>query len=63
MSPSHLSRIFRKVTGLSYQGYLNVRRITKAKNLLRTSPQSITEIAVSLGTGVSSIMKRGVLCP
>ena len=32
MSPSHFSRIFKKVMGLSYQEYLNDRRITKAKN-------------------------------
>ena len=62
MSPSHFSRIFRKVMGLSYQEYLNSRRITKAKNLLRTSPQSVTEIAVSLGfadpTGFGRIFKK-----
>ncbi len=62
MSPAHFSRIFKKVMGLSYQEYLNSRRITKAKNLLRTSPQSITEIAVSLGfadpTGFGRIFKK-----
>jgi AraC-like DNA-binding protein len=62
MSPSHFSRIFRKVMGLSYQEYLNSRRITKAKNLLRTSPRSITEIAISLGfadsTGFGRIFKK-----
>jgi AraC-like DNA-binding protein len=62
MSPAHFSRIFRKVMGLSYQEYLNSRRITKAKNLLRTSPRSITEIAVSLGfadsTGFGRIFKK-----
>ncbi len=62
MSPSHFSRIFRKVMGLSYQEYLNSRRITKAKNLLCSSPQSITEIAVSLGfadaTGFGRIFKK-----
>jgi AraC-like DNA-binding protein len=62
MSPSHFSRIFRKVIGLSYQGYLNSRRITKAKSLLRTSPRSISEIAVSLGfadsTGFGRIFKK-----
>ncbi len=62
MSPSHFSRIFKKVMGLSYQEYLNSRRITKAKNLLRTSPQSITDIAVSLGfadsTGFGRIFKK-----
>jgi YesN/AraC family two-component response regulator len=49
MSPSHFSRIFKKVMDLSYQDYLNNRRITKAKNLLRTSAQSVAEIATSLG--------------
>ena len=62
MSPSHFSRIFRKVMDLSYQDYLNSRRITKAKNLLRTSAQSVTEIAVSIGfsdpTGFGRIFKK-----
>ncbi|MGE5808759.1 MAG: helix-turn-helix domain-containing protein [Nitrospirota bacterium] len=62
MSTSHFSRIFRKVMGLSYQEYLNSRRITKAKNLLRTGPQSVTEIAFSLGfadpTGFGRIFKK-----
>jgi two-component system response regulator YesN len=62
MSPAHFSRIFRKVMGLSYQEYLNSRRITKAKNLLRTSAQSVTEIAFSLGfadpTGFGRIFKK-----
>jgi YesN/AraC family two-component response regulator len=49
MSPSHFSRIFKKVMDSSYQDYLNNRRITKAKNLLRTSAQSVAEIATSLG--------------
>jgi AraC-like DNA-binding protein len=62
MSPSHFSRIFRKVMGLSYQEYLNGCRIAKAKNLLHSSPRSITEIAVSLGfadaTGFGRIFKK-----
>jgi len=62
MSPSHCSRLFPKVMGMSYQDYLNYRRITKAKNLLRTSDQSVTEIAVSLGfsdpTGFGRIFKK-----
>jgi YesN/AraC family two-component response regulator len=62
MSPAHFSRIFKKVMGLSYQDYLNSRRITKAKNLLRTSAQNVTEIAVSLGfadpTGFGRIFKK-----
>ncbi len=62
MSPAHFSRIFKKVMGLSYQDYLHSRRITKAKNLLRTSAQSVSEIAISLGfadpTGFGRIFKK-----
>jgi len=62
MSPSHFSRVFRKVVGMSYQEYVNSKRITKAKDLLRTSPRSITEIAVYLGfadtTGFGRIFKK-----
>jgi AraC-like DNA-binding protein len=62
MSLSHFSRMFKKVMGLSYQEYLNNCRITKAKNLLRASPQSVSEIAVSLGfadaTGFGRIFKK-----
>jgi AraC-like DNA-binding protein len=62
MSSSHFSRMFRKVMGMSYQDYLNSRRITKAKKLLRTSPLSITEIAEYLGfadtTGFGRIFKK-----
>jgi AraC-like DNA-binding protein len=62
MSPSHFSRIFKKVMGLSYQEYLNSCRVTKAKTLLRTSPQSVTKIAISLGfsdpTGFGRIFKK-----
>ena len=62
MSPSHFSRIFRKVMGLSYQEYLNSRRIAKAEKLLSSSPRSITEIAISVGfadsTGLGRIFKK-----
>ncbi len=62
MSPAHFSRTFKKMMGLSYQGYLNSCRITKAKTLLRTSPQSVSEIATSLGfadpTGFGRIFKK-----
>lgn|SRR5574337_1062554 len=62
MSLSHFSRTFKKVMGLSYQEYLNNRRIAKAKKLLRASPKSISEIAVTLGfadpTGFGRIFKK-----
>jgi YesN/AraC family two-component response regulator len=62
LSPAHFSRIFKKVMSLSYRDYLNSQRITEAKDLLRTSAQSITEIATSLGfsdpTGFGRIFKK-----
>jgi AraC-like DNA-binding protein len=62
MSPSHFSRMFKKVMGLSYQEYLNSCRVTKAKDLLRTSALSVTEIAISLGfsdpTGFGRIFRK-----
>ena len=42
--------------GLSYQDYLNGRRVTKAKNLFRTSTWSLTDIVVFLVfTGPTSL--------
>jgi AraC-like DNA-binding protein len=62
MSPSHFSRIFRKVVGMSYQEYVNRKRITKAQDLLRTSSRSIADIALYLGfadtTGFGRIFKK-----
>jgi transcriptional regulator GlxA family with amidase domain len=62
MSPSHFSRTFRKVVGMSYQEYVNRKRIAKAQELLRTSPRSIAEIAAYVGfadnTGFGRIFKK-----
>jgi AraC-like DNA-binding protein len=49
MSPSHFSRTFRKVMGLTFQEYLVSRRIAKAQNLLRTSVLSVSQIAQAVG--------------
>jgi YesN/AraC family two-component response regulator len=62
MSPSHFSRMFRKVMGLTYQGYLGSRRIAKAQNLLRNSVLSVTQIAQAIGysdiTGFGRTFKK-----
>ncbi len=34
MSPSYISRMFRKETGMTIKAYLNLRRVTHAKNLI-----------------------------
>ncbi len=66
MSTAHLSRLFRKVMGMSYQDYLNRRRIAKAQNLLRTSAETATDIGLSVGfsdgTGFGRIFKKMTGC-
>ncbi|MGM9937472.1 MAG: helix-turn-helix domain-containing protein [Candidatus Ornithomonoglobus sp.] len=37
MSPSYTSRMFKKETGMTIKEYINMRRVTKAKNLLMES--------------------------
>lgn len=49
MSPSHLSRSFRKATGFGIREYLIQYRIQKASVLLMTTDMSITEIADQCG--------------
>jgi AraC family transcriptional regulator len=45
----HLSRVFKKVTGLSPHQYVMARRIERAKDLLRSSDRSISEVALAAG--------------
>lgn len=49
VSKFHLSREFKKVTGLTVGNYLNSRRINRAKELLRFTKEPIGTIAVSCG--------------
>ena len=48
-SEGHLARCFRQETGLSPIHYLNRYRIHKAQNLLSTTRQSVTAIALTCG--------------
>ena len=45
----HLSRVFKKVTGLSPHQYVMGRRIERAKALLRSTDMTISEVAMSAG--------------
>jgi len=45
----HFIRLFRKTYGQTPHQYLTYRRIEKAKNLLRTSELSVTEICFAVG--------------
>jgi len=49
MSPSYLSRTFKKVTGLSVVGFQNLTRIREAQTLLATTRESVTDISVRVG--------------
>ena len=48
VSPSYLSRLFKKETGISGSAYIREKKIEMAKNLLRYSDSSIIDIANSL---------------
>ena len=49
ISKFHLSREFKKATGLTLGNYLNSRRINEAKQLLRFTKEPIGSIAVTCG--------------
>ena len=49
LSPDYLSRIFSKETGTSFNRYLNNVRITKAKELIRSSDLRLTDISQMVG--------------
>lgn len=49
VSPNHLSRIFRRDTGLTPWQYLNQYRVLQAQRLLLASELSVTEVAEQVG--------------
>ena len=49
LSPSYFSRTFNKETGESFVNYISSRRIQLAKELLRDTGKSITQIADEVG--------------
>ncbi len=54
LTPGHLSKIYKKVTGQSINQYIINKRISFAKELLQNSEISINEIAARSGFGSSS---------
>ena len=48
-SKSHFSRIFKKMTGVTFLDYLQLQRVNKAKKMLEQTQFSITEIANECG--------------
>jgi transcriptional regulator GlxA family with amidase domain len=52
LSKYHLSRLFRKSVGMSFQQYLTAIRVEKACRLLASSPvRLVTEVAFEAGFG------------
>ena len=49
VSPSHFSRVFRQLTSLNVIGYINAKRIIKAKELLVSSDENVNVIAEKCG--------------
>jgi AraC family transcriptional regulator len=49
LSPYHLTRLFRRHTGQSLHQYVLSQRLMRAKRLLETTDQTITQIADELG--------------
>lgn len=49
ISPSYLSRLFKKEMGYNYATYVNMLRINHAKRLLTSTNRSISDISLELG--------------
>lgn len=54
MSYSYFSKIFKKITGKSFNDYVNYIRLREAERLLATTEMAVTEIAYSTGFSSSS---------
>lgn len=48
-SPSHFSKIFKRLTGINFVNYVNMLRVEKAMELLQSTPKKMTEIGLSCG--------------
>src|SRR5262249_9657937 len=54
MSPFRFARAFRKATGQSPRQYVIIRRIERAKELLRSTDRDLSEIAMGIGFATQS---------
>src|SRR5437763_3941434 len=51
LSPHHFNRVFRRVTGVPPRRFLGALRLEAAKQLLLTTPLSVTEVCFEVGYG------------
>jgi AraC-like DNA-binding protein len=49
VSPSYLSRVFKKLMKSSFSAYVNSKRLKEAENLLLSVDMSVTDIAAQVG--------------
>ncbi len=63
LSASHFSHLFHKITGVTFTGYVQSRRIETAKRLLHETDHSITEVCYACGfnslTHFNRVFRRG----
>ena len=58
MSPDHLTKLFKKETGMSLSDYIIQKRILLAQKLLSSTELSVVEIAQKAGFSYSSYFVR-----
>jgi AraC-like DNA-binding protein len=58
ISPGHLSRTFKQVTGLTFERYLMVKRVELAKRLLLEPLNNASQVAEKCGFSDSSYFAR-----
>lgn len=58
LSPSHMSHLFKRITGRSVMGYLLDCRMAKAKQLLTHTDDTVAEIVEKIGFADSSNFSR-----
>lgn len=58
LSPSYISRIFKKETGQNVPDYIHEKRVHMAKQLLSTTDQSIGDVAQQVGYSTAWTMNR-----
>ncbi|WP_130837769.1 response regulator transcription factor [Lachnoclostridium sp. Marseille-P6806] len=58
LSPNYTSNLFKKETGVNYSEYLNIVRIERAKELMRTTHLNVAEISDRVGFSEVSYFSR-----
>lgn len=58
VSPNHVSRLFRREGMVTFNGYVNYVRISRAKYLLKKHRQTLDEVAVNCGYSDTSYFCR-----